>query len=182
MTDRASLSAQPGRRVARTTAGVAVTFAVLVAGLFAGTGWLYLLRGVHLLGFGPRIADALPLLQLADFDGQPLGRVMVAWLLAGVLAGVALRRLPRAGRVPLAAIVALVLLVIAAQGSYALARNLRFSGVLWSHWFGVGPLLEAAVFTLGCALPAMAQPPAGRRPSPARAEARRHRAGARATR
>ena len=122
MTDRASLSAGPGRRTARATAGVTVTFAVLVAGLLAGIGWLYLLRGLHVLGFGPRIADALPLLQLAGFDGQALARVIVAWVLAGVLASVALSRLPRAGRVPLAAIVALVALMLTAQASYALAR------------------------------------------------------------
>ena len=77
--------------------GVGGVLGVLV-GLLAGFGWLYVLRGLDWLGVGPRIADALPLLQLAGFDGQPLLRVVVAWVLAGALAGVlSARCAPAAG-------------------------------------------------------------------------------------
>ena len=55
----------------------------VLVGLLAGYGWLYVLRGLGWLGAGPAVGDALPLLQLAGFDGQPLLRVVVAWLLAG---------------------------------------------------------------------------------------------------
>jgi hypothetical protein len=125
----------------------------MVAGLLAGLGWLYLLRGLHWLRFGPTVHDALPLLALAGFDGQPLARVVVAWLLAGALTGVALRRLDPGRRLVFSALMAAAVLLLAAQASYALTRNLRLADVLWSHAPRGGPVLEALVFALGCALP-----------------------------
>jgi hypothetical protein len=153
------------RLPARATGAVFAIPAVMVGGILVGTGWLYLLRGLHWLGFGPRIGAALPLLQLAGFDGQPLARVVVAWLLAGALTGGVLVGLAPARRFVFAGILALVLLLFAAQGAYALTRNLRLTDVLLSHSPGVGPVLEALVFAIGCSLP---RPLAGRQRSGAR--------------
>lgn len=130
--------------------------AVVVVGLLAGLGWLYVLRGLNWLTSGPRIGDSLPLLQLAGFDAQPLLRVVVAWLLVGLLAGVALSWIPRWRRTVFAGLLAFVLLLIASQASYALARNLRFSDIAFTRAPGAGPWLEALLFTVGCALPGRA--------------------------
>ncbi len=133
--------------------GAAAAALILVAGLLAGTGWLYVFRGLHWLTIGPRIADSLPLLQLAAADGQPLGRVALAWLLAGALAGVALVELSASRRAAAGLAVGIVVLLVASQASYALARNLSFSSVLFSRRPGLGPVLEAVAFAIGCALP-----------------------------
>jgi hypothetical protein len=125
----------------------------VVLGLLAGFGWLYLLRGLGWLAAGPRVADALPLLQLASFDGQPLLRVLVAWLLAGTLAGVALGRLLPGWRVAVTGILGLVILLVASQAAYALARNLPFGSVVFSRTPGFGPVLEAMAFAAGSVLP-----------------------------
>ena len=130
-----------------------VALLTVVAGLLAGTGWLYLLRGLGWLDVGPRAGDALPLLQLASSDGQPLGRVLVAWVGAGALTGVALSATAPRYRAALALVVALVVLLFAAQASYALTRNLSLSSTLLSHAPGLGPVLEAIAFALGCWLP-----------------------------
>ena len=131
----------------------ALTVAVLLAGLLAGLGWLYVLRGLGWFAIGPGVRDSLPLLQLAGFDLQPLGRVVVAWLAAGVVAGVALVRVPRPRRALLAGVLGIVLLLFASQVSYALTRNLRLSDVVWSRHPGVGPWLEGLLFVVGCVLP-----------------------------
>jgi hypothetical protein len=150
-------------------AGGLVALLALVAGLLAGTGWLYAFRGLHWLGVGPRIADSLPLLQLASADAQPLLRVVVAWVLAGALAGVALRELPLTRRVAPALVLGLLVLLPAAQASYALTRNLGFPDVVFSRGPGFGPVLEAMMFALGCALPGTlsgGDAPGARRRSP----------------
>jgi hypothetical protein len=131
----------------------AIVVLIVLAGLLAGTGWLYVLRGLHWLGLGPRISDALPLLQLAASDGQPLARVIVAWLLAGALTGVALAEVAPHRRAALALVLALVVLLLASQASYALARNTAFAATVFSRTPGLGPVLEACAFALGCYLP-----------------------------
>lgn len=131
----------------------AAALVILVAGLLAGTGWLYVLRGLHWLDVGPRIGDALPLLQLASFDGQPLLRVLCAWVLAGAICGVALSQVAPNRRVLPAFVIALVALLLAAQESYALTRNVTFSSTVFSHAPGLGPVLEAVAFAVGCWLP-----------------------------
>jgi hypothetical protein len=134
---------------ARRSGAVAVVFTSLLAGF----GWVYALRGLAWFDGGASVHDALPLLQLAGYDVQPLDRVVVAWLLAGVVAGTALRRVPRARRALLVGAPAVVSLVFASQVAYALTRNLRLSDVVWSRSPGLGPWLEALVFAAGCALP-----------------------------
>jgi hypothetical protein len=141
------------RRTVRHGGAAAGALVILLAGLLAGTGWLYVLRGLHWLDVGPRIGDALPLLQLASFDAQPLLRVLVAWVLAGALTGVALSRVAPNRRVAPAFVTALVLLLLAAQESNAVTRNLSFSSTVFSHSPGLGPVIEAVAFAFGCWLP-----------------------------
>lgn len=140
-------------RVLRGAGGAALALLVIVVGLFAGTGWVYVLRGLGWLDVGPRIADSLPLLALASFDGQPLLRVIVAWLLAGVLVGIALMRMSPGRRGLVTGVLGLVILLVAAQAADALTRNLNFGQTLFSHWPGLGPILEALAFAAGSALP-----------------------------
>ena len=132
-------------RVAAAIVGVAVA-------LVAALGWLYMLRGLGWFGLGPRIGDSLPLLQLAGSDGQPLLRVIVAWIPAGMVAGAALIALPRLPRAVLAALLGMAVLALASQASFAVARNLRLGDVLWSRSPGAGPWLEGLLFAIGCAL------------------------------
>jgi hypothetical protein len=140
------------RWAAATGGAVASVLAVLV-GLLAGYGWLYLLRGLGWFSGGPGVGDALPLLQLAGFDRQPLARVVVAWLLAGLIAGVALLRVSPLHRVALVAPLSLLLLLLASQAAYAVARNLKLGDVVLNRRPGFGPVLEALVFAVGCVVP-----------------------------
>jgi len=131
---------------------VALALPVVLVALLAGLGWLYVLRGLGWLGFGPRVHDALPLLQLAGFDVQPAARIVVAWSASGLLLALPLAWIPRAWRATLVAALALALLLVAAQASFALARNLNFGTVLWSRRPGAGPWLEGLVLAAGCAV------------------------------
>src|ERR1700756_1509990 len=126
---------------------------IVLVGLLAGFGWLYALRGLGWLGVGPGVGDALPLLQLATFDVQPLLRVVVAWVLAGALAGEALAGTRRGRRVALTGILGLAVLLVASQAAYAVARNVPMGDVLFSRTPGFGPVLEAVAFAAGSALP-----------------------------
>ena len=101
----------------------------------------------------PRVANALPLLQLAGFDAQPLPRVIVAWVLAGVAFGVLAHRMRPLRRAGLATVIALLVLLFASDASLALARNDRLSDVLSATVPGLGAWLEAALFALGAVLP-----------------------------
>lgn len=151
-----------GGAALRRGSGTAVTVVIIAAGLLAGTGWLYVLRGLHWLRIGPRVPDALPLLQLAASDGQPLLRIVVAWVLAGALTGVALAEVTPYRRAALAFVIGLVVLLLASQACYALARNIAFSSTVFSRTPGLGPVLEAGAFALGCFLPRTAD--RGQRP------------------
>jgi hypothetical protein len=72
------------------TARPGAALAVAVCGTAAGVGWLYLLRHASPLAAGPRLHEALPLQRLAGGATQPLARVVVAWLPAGLAAGLVL--------------------------------------------------------------------------------------------
>lgn len=148
--NRGRMSMERGRR--SLSARMTILLA-LIAALLSGVGWLYALRGLGWLGGGPSIGDSLPLLQLAGRDGQPLERVVVAWLAAGLAAGWGLRHLPRARRGLVAGGVGLLLLLLASQASYSATRNVSFGHALFSRSPGPGPWLQAALFTVGCLLP-----------------------------
>jgi hypothetical protein len=124
----------------------------VLAGVLCGFGWTYILDGLGWLAVGPRVGDALPLLQLAGRDGQPLVRMLVAWLLAGAATGVALQRLSPLRRAVIAAALGIPALLLASQAADALTRNLRFGTVLVHRAPGVGPWLEGLILALGCAL------------------------------
>jgi hypothetical protein len=98
----------------------------VVIAVVAGTGWLYLLRSFHGLGVGPRFDGALPLQQLARGDAQPLLRMMVAWLPAGLALGASLgvlTRWRRPTRIAFALLAAALLLLVASAVSDAIAEN-----------------------------------------------------------
>jgi hypothetical protein len=130
-----------------------LTVTMVVVGLLGGLGWCYALRTEGWFAVGPRISDSLPLLQLAQFDAQPLLRVVVSWLASGAIAGLLMARVPRPTRLLLAGALGAVLLAVDAQASYALTRNLRFGSIFWTHAPGLGPWLATALFALACALP-----------------------------
>jgi hypothetical protein len=127
------------------------TLTVLV-GLLGGLGWLWELKKQNLFKSGPGVADALPLLQLATFDRQPLLRVIIAWAMIGFVTGLLLRRHDRLARAAIAGALAAVLLWLDSQASTALTRNLPFTHVLDHRSVGFGPWLEALVFAVSCAL------------------------------
>ena len=144
----------PGRLTAILAHGT-LTLPVILVALLAGEGWLYALRSFGWFSSGPMVGDSLPLLQLAGFDRQPLARVVVGWLLAGVMLGIPLSRVARRGQALFVALIALVLLLVASQASFALTRNLRFSDVLWTRSPGLGPWLEGLLLAAGCCLPGL---------------------------
>jgi hypothetical protein len=74
----------------RTAARIAATPLVLLITVAAGAGWLELLRRSGALHAGARITGALPLDRLAGHAGQPLLRVLAAWIPAGLACGAAL--------------------------------------------------------------------------------------------
>lgn len=141
-------------RAARAAARALLAGVTVVAAVLAGVGWLYALRGFGWFAAGTHIGDALPLLQLAAADAQPLLRIALAWIVAGLVAGLALRRAARPWRVLIAGAPAVIMLLLASQASYALARNLNFTHILWSRSAGLGPWVEAALFAAGSCLPA----------------------------
>lgn len=148
-----ALGGRTARKVSLAARGTGMAL-VLLLGLLAGIGWLYALRGLGWLDAGPRVRDALPLLQLPGLDAQPLARLALAWIAAGAITALPMLRLGRAPRALIAWAVATALLLLASQVSFALARNLRLSDVIWTRSPGPGPWFEALLFAFGCALPA----------------------------
>ncbi|HET9719837.1 MAG TPA: alpha/beta hydrolase-fold protein [Solirubrobacteraceae bacterium] len=136
--------------------------AVLVAipvGLLA-VGLLYSLRQRQLLAVGPPVPDALPLLQLAGFSAQPLGRLLAASLLAGIAGGALLAGMTRLRRGVTVGLTATALLLITSDASFALAHNLRFGPILLSRAPGLGSWLEGLLVAAGAILvPRLAGPP-----------------------
>ena len=141
------------KTVLRVAGGSALGATALVACSGAALGLLYTLRQLRWLAIGPPVPDALPLLQLAGFDAQPLARVLVAALLAGLALGVALIRVERRRRVILVSVVALFVMLLGSDASYALARNLRLGPVLLDRAPALGPCLEALLIALASAVP-----------------------------
>jgi hypothetical protein len=149
---RGGIAAFVGRGVA-VLAGSIAAAAALMLSVLAGFGLLYGLRGLGWLATGPNIDDSLPLLQLAGFDGQPLARVAIAWLTAGLVLGVLLIRVRPLPRGIAAGALGLLLLLFASEAAFALARNLRLSGVLNDRVPGAGAWVEGLLFAVGVLLP-----------------------------
>ena len=108
---------------------VAVITSVLLAllALPGGIGWLYALYRGGQLALGPRVPDGLPLEALAGHAGQPLLRFAVAWLGAGLMAGLVVRgaRLDARVALPAFAVATAITLVAAGAASDALTVNQR---------------------------------------------------------
>lgn len=137
----------------------------MLVAVAAGTGWVYLMRELHVLTLGPRLGGALPLQQLAGGDAEPLIRMTVAWLPAGVAAGIALgalTRLPRIARALVAGVVSLALLILASALSDSIAQNdgmrEHISAALSRSaiWFALALLVAGVLIA----------PPWARRPDP----------------
>jgi hypothetical protein len=131
---------------------VAVSSILLVLAPVISIGLLYSLRQARVFAVGPHVADALPLLQLAGFDGQPLLRVLVALLAVGMVVGLVMIRVRPSRRALIAGAVALPILLFASDASYALARNLRLTDVLTGHAPGLGSWVEALILAVGCGI------------------------------
>jgi hypothetical protein len=132
------------------TAAVAVVLAVC-----AGVGWLYLLRRVGGLAVGPHIGGALPLQQLAGNADQPLLRLVVAWLPAGILAGAALVALTRLGAMVRTVLVlgcSAVLLVVAGAISDAAAISDPLSTHFSAQAGRTGTWVAVALMVIGSLL------------------------------
>jgi hypothetical protein len=150
---RAIRTSPPARVALALLAGLAGVLLLLLS-LLAGFGLLYVLRGLRWFAVGPRIADSLPLLRLAGFDGQPLVRVAAAWLPAGMIFGLALIHVKSLRLVIITSVfAALLLLLFASDVVLALAENLRLSHVLWTSAPGVGPWVEVLLFIVGSVVP-----------------------------
>ena len=165
--------------VARSVLRPVAAVLVVIVAVAAGVGWLYLLRDLHAVDVGRSFAGALPLERLARADAQPLGRLVVAWVPAGLVAGLALGAIgvgTRAGRALAVAPVALLTVFLTSAASEAvtasepLSRHLSPVAGRPSLW------LAAGLMTLG----ALIVPPSGRRDrerAPA-TDAKRRRGGA----
>jgi hypothetical protein len=126
---------------------------LLLLSVFVGVGLLYAVRGLGWLPVGPRVPDSLPLLALAHHDAQPLARVALAWVATGAAFGLLIVWIAPRQRALVALLPALILLLIASDASFALAENLRLSGVLWGRVPPSGAWVEALLFALGAAIP-----------------------------
>ena len=140
-----------GGRLARAGAVVAVVLAAVAGGI----GWLYALRHVGLLKVGPRLADALPLQRLAGGAGQPLARVVVAWLPAGLVAGIGVglvSRLRRPGRGLAVFVLALALVLVGAAASDSVTHSEPIRRHLDEQPHRMATWLAAGLMALGAAL------------------------------
>jgi hypothetical protein len=149
--------AAPPRRpaVLGTLWRVAAAAAAVLVITVAGVGWLYLLRAAHVLGIGPRVTEALPLQRLAGSDAQPLGRVLAAWLPAGMVAGVALRAIGvrrRAVRAVSAGLPCAVLLLVFGAAADAITETDPLGSHLAAQPHRLAIWLAAALVALGAAL------------------------------
>ncbi|HEU4978965.1 MAG TPA: hypothetical protein VFT42_08745 [Solirubrobacteraceae bacterium] len=155
--ERLLRASEPGGRLSTAAGhggrGVAAAAIVLLATI-AGIGWLYLLRHAAVLGYGPRLREALPLQRLAGGDAQPLLRLACTWIPAGLVAGLALRastRLTWAARVLVTGAGAWVVLFVAGAGSDSVTASEKLAPHL-APQFGRGALWVAAALVAAGAL------------------------------
>ncbi|MDX6658502.1 MAG: hypothetical protein QOH62_3295 [Solirubrobacteraceae bacterium] len=139
----------------RATGRALAVVLVASAAVAAGIGWLYLLRDVGGLNAGPRIKAALPLQRLAGGSAQPLGRLVVAWLPAGLAAGIgagAVSQLGRPGRAAATALVGLVVLLALGALADAVTASEPIGDHLRSQPHRVAIWVAAGLMAAGAAL------------------------------
>lgn len=139
--------------------GVVVTGSAL-----AGVGWLYLLTKTAATAEGPRLGGALPLQQLAGDAGQPVSRIVLAWLPAGALGATALSAL-RAARRPALTVGALTgaTLLLTGAASDAIANSDPFASRLAPQLGRPGLLAAVGLATAGAAAVARSRQKSGKR-------------------
>ena len=134
--------------------GAAIVLIVLAA-VAAGIGWLYALRHIGALRVGPRFADALPLQRLAGGSAQPLGRLVVAWVPAGLVAGLGIALVSRLNRVARGGVVfvlALALILAATLMSDSLTHNEPIGSQLHNEPHRAAAWVAAGLMALGALL------------------------------
>ena len=143
------------RSLAGHVARAGATVLVVVATVAAGIGWLYALRHVGVLRMGPRLNDALPLQRLAGGASQPAGRMVAAWLPAGLAAGVGIglvSRLRRPARALAVFVIALALVLVASAASDALTHNEPIRHHLHEQPHRAAAWVAAGLMALGAVL------------------------------
>jgi hypothetical protein len=121
----------------------------------AGVGCLDLLRRAGLLDFGPPVSGALPLQRLAGSDAQPFARMAVAWVVVGVVAGLAMRAIGVRSRVWRGAAVALVafaVLVVAGAVSDAVTASSGVGSHVAAQFRQAGTFVAVALMVIGSLL------------------------------
>lgn len=129
--------------------------------VLAGLGWLYALRDLKLLAAGPHVSGALPLQQLAGNADQPLARVLVAWLPAGLVAGWLLGRAVRSAVVTAVTVgvLAWVLLLFGGAASDAIAISDVVAHHVWAQlgrgglWVATACMVTGSLVAAGSARP-----------------------------
>ncbi len=152
ITAQRSLGAGFPRRALATVLRATVAGLIALGALIAGVGALYLMRKIGLLAIGPDVRGALPLQQLAGGEAQPLFRMVLAWVPAGFIAGLALATLTKLGpfarTAVLAAMGALVLLLAGAAAD-AIAITDSLGPHLLPQLARVGTWTAVALFVAG---------------------------------
>jgi hypothetical protein len=141
---------------------VAAWLVALVA-LVAGIGVLYLIRQEGLLSIGPRVPGALPLQQLAGGEAQPLIRMAIAWLPAGLVAGLAFAYLTGLGartRAAALAGLAAIVLLLAGAAADAIAITDPLGPHLLPQLTRAGTWIAVALFACGSLLADRVRAPA----------------------
>jgi hypothetical protein len=140
---------------------------LLTIAVAAAIGWTYLMRAAGLLPWGPAVPGALVLQQLAGSDAQPLARLALAWIPAGVVAAHVLRRAGLDGLPRIVVTAAVATLLLMAAGAAADAASV--SGPLRTHLSSQlsreGTWVAAALMTLGALLVRSRSPAAHAAPS-----------------
>jgi hypothetical protein len=155
--------AVPARFALRVLRWIAACLMALAA-VAAGIGVLYLLRSEGSPAIGPRIPGALPLQQLAGGEAQPLLRMVIAWVPAGLVAGLGFVRLTglasRVRAVYLAALAAIVLLLAGAAAD-AIAITDPLGPHLLPQLTRLGTWTAVALFASGSLIADRVRPEAG---------------------
>jgi hypothetical protein len=143
-----------GRLTAPARYGAGLTVCLLT--VLAGTGWVFALHHSGVLAAGPRLREALPLQRLAGNDAQPLGRIAVAWLPAGLVAGALLARVGFSRRLPRAALLfalTAALLMLLGGVSDAITESDPLGAFMSAQPGRVAIWAAAALLAAGAAVP-----------------------------
>jgi hypothetical protein len=149
---------------------VPLVILVGVIAAVAGVGLLYLLRNAGIASAGPKPAGALPLEQLDQADAQPLLRMALAWLPAGLAAGAviaAFTRMSRAGALAVFALVAGFVLVASAGVSDSVTNNESLTQHLATPLGVAGTWVSLALLVIGAVVGQALAAKAARAPSAA---------------